>query len=67
MLQTLWATVHDGHIQLAEPVALPEGAKLIVTVLPDQEDRFWVEASQVSLNAVWDNAEDDVYAQLLSE
>ena len=67
MLQTLWATVLDGKIQIADDVALPEGAKLIVTVLPDQEDQIWVEASQVSLNTVWDNAEDDVYAQLLSQ
>ncbi len=67
MLQTLWATVHDGQIQLAEQATLPEGAKLLVTVLPDQEDQFWVAASQRSLDAVWDNAEDDVYAQLLSQ
>ncbi|MEC4803661.1 MAG: hypothetical protein SAJ12_22910 [Jaaginema sp. PMC 1079.18] len=38
---------------------------MLVTVLPDDEAEFWLQASEVSLNAVWDNAEDDVYAQLL--
>lgn len=38
---------------------------LLVTLLPDDEADFWAQASQPSLNAVWDNAEDDVYAELL--
>ncbi|MEX2092004.1 MAG: hypothetical protein WD971_04970 [Pirellulales bacterium] len=67
MLQTLRATVHGGQIQLSEQADLPEGAKLLVTVLPDDVDRFWLEASQASLAIVWDNAEDDAYAQLLKE
>jgi hypothetical protein len=67
MLQSLWATVHDGQIRLAEQLTLPEGARLLVTVLPENEDQFWSDVSQTSLNAVWDNAEDDAYAQLLAE
>jgi hypothetical protein len=67
MLQTMWATVLDGQIQLAEHVELPEGTKLLVTVLSEDENRFWLGASQSSLAAIWDNAEDDAYAQLLEE
>jgi hypothetical protein len=67
MLQTLWATVHGGQIQLAEQIRLPEGTKLLVTVLSDEEDQFWSGISQTSLAAIWDNAEDDAYAQLLQE
>ncbi len=26
---------------------------------------FWLKASEPSLNAIWDNCEDDVYAELL--
>jgi hypothetical protein len=29
------------------------------------ETQFWLQASQTSLEAVWNNDEDDVYAQLL--
>ncbi len=65
MLHSVLATVHAGQIQLCEDVNLPEGAKLLVTVLPDDEDDFWLAASQSSLAAVWDNSEDDTYAQLL--
>ncbi|HEX8694247.1 MAG TPA: hypothetical protein VF746_17635 [Longimicrobium sp.] len=31
----------------------------------DDEAGFWIAISQPSLEAVWDNADDDVYQQLL--
>jgi hypothetical protein len=65
MLHTLWGVIHNGKVELSEQVDLPEGTKLLVTVLPDDESRFWLAAGEESLSAVWDNAEDDVYAQLL--
>jgi len=65
MLKTLWATVRQGKLELLELSELPEGAKVLVTVLPDEEAEFWLQASQTSLDRVWDNTEDDVYAQLL--
>jgi len=67
MLQTVWAVVHDGKVELSEEVNLPEGARLLVTVLPEDEKEFWLAAGGKSLAAVWDNAEDDVYAQLLEK
>ena len=65
MLKTLWATVQQGKIELLESEELPEGTRVLVTLLPNDETEFWLQASQTSLDAVWDNAEDDVYAQLL--
>ncbi len=65
MLKTLWATICQGKIELLESAELPEGTRVLVTLLPDDEAGFWLEASQISLDAVWDNNEDDVYAQLL--
>jgi hypothetical protein len=65
MLHTVWAVIHNGKVELSEQVDLPEGTKLLVTVLPDDENQFWLAAGEKSLSAVWDNAEDDVYAQLL--
>ncbi|NEQ27973.1 MAG: hypothetical protein F6K28_55090 [Microcoleus sp. SIO2G3] len=67
MLKTLWATVRQGKIELLESVELPEGARVIVTLLPDEEAEFGLPASQTWLDAVWDNSEDDVYAQLLKK
>lgn len=64
-LKTLWATVQQGKIALLESSELPEGAKVLVTLLPDEEAEFWLQASQTSLDRVWDNTEDDIYAQLL--
>lgn len=65
MLKTLWATVRQGKIELLESAELPEGTRVLVTLLPDDETEFWLQASQTSLDAVWDNTDDDVYAQLL--
>ncbi len=67
MLHTLSAVIHNGKIELSEQVDLPEGTKLLVTVLSDDEDRFWLAAGEKSASGVWDNAEDDVYAQLLEK
>ena len=65
MLKTLWATVRQGKIELLEPTELPEGVMVLVTVLPDDQAQFWVNASQTTLDVVWDNTGDDVYARLL--
>ena len=65
MLRTLWAKVKQGRIELLESAKLPEGVRVLVTVLSEEEADFWLQSTQTSLDAVWDNAEDDVYAQLL--
>jgi hypothetical protein len=30
-------------------------------------DDFWLNASQPSLDSIWENSEDDIYAELISE
>ncbi len=65
MLKTLWGTVREGKIELLESEELPEGTRVLVTLLPDDETEFWLQTSQTSLSSVWDNAEDDVYAEVL--
>jgi hypothetical protein len=68
MLKTVWAVVREGKIELLENVSLPEGAKAIVTLLSeDDEQLFWLDISNPSLAEVWDNPEDDVYAELLQK
>ncbi len=68
MLQTTWAVVRKGKIVLMEDITLPEGAKVIVTLLVEEdESQFWALASQRSLPEIWENTEDDIYAELLPE
>lgn len=67
MFSTVWATVRSGKIEPVEPIELPEGSKVLVTILTGEEDRFWLQVSQKSLDAIWDNHEDEVYAQLLEK
>ena len=66
MLQTIWAVIHNGKIEPLEDITFPEGAKVIVTLLSEEEDtQFWLSASEKSLNEVWENDEDNIYAELL--
>ena len=65
MPKTVWATFSQGKVELLEQIEIPDGARVLVTILPDDEDQFWLDASRVSLAAVWDNEEDNIYAQLL--
>jgi hypothetical protein len=65
MMGILWAVIHCGKIELAKPAELPKEAKVLVALLPEDDSRFWADASQKSLAAAWDNAEDDTHAQLV--
>ena len=64
MLSTIKAVVNNGRIELLENVEMPDGTRVLVTVLPNDDDS-WLNASERSLRAVWNNSEDDVYAELL--
>ena len=68
MLKTLWAIVREKKIVLLEPADIREGTRALVTFFPDNaEPRFWKTTSQISLDKVWNNPEDDIYAQLLEK
>ena len=67
MFNTVWAIVREGKIELLERVDIPEGTKVLVTLLPDDDTRFWLYASQTALDKVWDNKDDDVYVELLKK
>ena len=67
MLNTVRAVVRDGKIEVVEPVELPEGSTVLVTLLNEEEPLFWSRISQIALDTIWDNAGDDVYAELLKE
>ena len=66
MLNTIRAIVREGKIELLEKVEIPEGTEVLVTPLIDESD-FWLHASESSLDSIWDNSEDDVYAELLEK
>ncbi|MDQ2996519.1 MAG: hypothetical protein M3R61_05605 [Chloroflexota bacterium] len=67
MLNTIHAIVRNGKIELLEPILLLDGVQVLVTILTEDEQTFWQAASEESLGQVWDNTEDDVYAELLTE
>ena len=64
MLNTIRAVVREGKIELLEQVEIPEGTEVLVTPLIN-EPEFWLHASESALASIWNNSEDDVYAELL--
>lgn len=68
MFPTVWAVVKDGKIELLEPMSLQEGVRILVTLVPPEEEAaFWLRASEQSLSEVWNNPHDDTYAKLLEK
>jgi len=73
MPRTLRGIVEEGKVSFLEPVSVPDGTRALITLLTDEEEEsagpadFWQAASRSALDAVWANAEDDVYAELLEE
>ena len=67
MLNTVWAVVREGKIIPLENIKLPENARALVTLLPEDDSEFWMAASESALKVVWDNEEDDIYAELLEK
>jgi hypothetical protein len=65
MLNTIRAIVKEGKIELLEEMDIPEGTEVLVTPLIDDTD-FWLKASRSTIDAVWDNEDDNVYAELLA-
>ena len=45
MLKTIHAVVRNGKIELLEPIVLPDGAQVLVTILTEDEQAFWQAAS----------------------
>jgi predicted DNA-binding antitoxin AbrB/MazE fold protein len=67
MLNTIEAVVKNGRIVPLEDIELSEGSKVLVTFLETEENEFWLSASENSLDEIWNNEEDDVYAELLEK
>jgi len=58
----------NGKIILPKDLKIHEGSKVIITVNEEHsEDDFFLKASEVSLENIWDSEEDDVYEQLLEK
>jgi predicted DNA-binding antitoxin AbrB/MazE fold protein len=70
MSTTLEAIYEDGLLRLANPLPLPNHARVTVTVRTqetDAERRAWLGVSEAILAKTWDNPADDVFNALLQK
>jgi hypothetical protein len=66
-MNTIWAVIREGKIVPLEEINVPEGTRVLVTLLAEDDTDFWLATSDSSLSEVWSNAADDVYAELLQK
>ncbi len=64
MQERIRAIVNEGKIEPLETLDVPDGTEVFVTIISNGDD-FWLKAGEQALKAIWDNPEDDVYAELL--
>jgi hypothetical protein len=63
---TLPATMEGGQVKLLTTATLAEGTDLLVTALSYDPDAIDVPRGPSVFDSIWDNDEDDVYAELLN-
>jgi predicted DNA-binding antitoxin AbrB/MazE fold protein len=65
---TVDAIYENGKLVLPQPLLLPEKSRVRVTIESgDTEREAWLKLSEESLTKTWDNADDDVFNELLSK
>lgn len=73
MSTTVEAIYEDGKLLLQQPLPLADRARVRVTVeidngaISDSEHAAWLKLSEQSLMKAWDNAQDDVFNELLEK
>ena len=68
MTTTVDAIYEHGKLILPEPLSLPEKSRVRVTIESnDPERENWLKLSEASLLKTWDNADDDVFNELLKK
>ncbi len=73
MLETIEAVIDmQGQVQLLEKIKLTKKHRALVTILGEtdyfiDENDFFTSASNSKSDEIWNNEEDDIYAELLEK
>ena len=67
MTMTVEAIYEHGKLFLSEPLALPQKARVRVTIESDPEREAWLKLSEAALHRTWGNDADDVFNELLQK
>ena len=67
MLKTINGIYQDGKFVIDETIKIPDKTTVFISFLEKNNDDFFLNASEYSLDKIWANDEDDVYEQLLKK
>ena len=68
MTTTIEAIYENGKLTLPRPLPLPEKSHVrLIIESGDTEREAWLKLSEESLTKAWDNADDDVFNELLAK
>lgn len=65
MIKTIKTKYKEGQIVFNEELNIPNDSIVYISYNVISEDDFFLKSSEISLDKIWDNNEDDVYEQLL--
>lgn len=66
-MNVIEGVVKNGRIVPTTAVTLREGSRAIITLVDRGDNDFWLSASEESAASVWENSDDDAYAELLEK
>lgn len=61
------AIYKDGRLVLKTNDEIPDGAKVLVTVVAEPKQDYLINASEEVLDKIWNNEEDNIYEELLKK
>jgi hypothetical protein len=67
MAVQLSAVVKNGKIEALEPLILPEGTKLLITIASDEEAKVWSDLALQELSRAYGNNEPEYALSQLKE
>ncbi|OGU17443.1 MAG: hypothetical protein A2X61_08995 [Ignavibacteria bacterium GWB2_35_12] len=67
MLISHQAVYESGNLKLPKDASIPDGSKVIVTVIEEPSEDYFIKASEEMLDKIWNNDNDDIYEQLLEK
>ena len=65
MIQTIKTKYNEGQIVFNEELNIPNDSIVYISYNVNSDKDFFLKSSEITLDKIWDNNEDDIYEQLL--
>jgi len=67
MIKTIKTRYKKGRVLMDKDINIPDDSVIYISYVNNEENNFYLSASQTALDKIWDNEEDDIYENLLNK